>query len=118
MPVPHPTTSPTDSRVQVDLPCTVILASGVQVPGVARNLALAGMFVETRYPLSAMGYLMVQFAIPVRGENKTIELACRIESHATQISLGEFGIGLQFIDLDTPAREWLTEYMQTRNQLH
>ena len=108
----------TDKRVLVDISCAVTLANGVKIPGTARNLSTNGMFVESSYPLNKGTEVTINFDIPLNGDWITIEAQSQIEHRATRVSLGEYGIGVQFLEMDDECLQFLADYINLCPALH
>lgn len=107
-----------DKRVQVDLSCAVTLSNGIKIPGTARNLSSKGMFVESSFPLNKGTEVTVNFNVPVKGEVFQIEVISQIEHRATRVSLGEYGIGVQFTEIDDDSLRHLDDYIASCPALH
>lgn len=105
-------------RVLVDLSCAVTLTNGVKIPGVARNLSARGMFVESNYPLTKGTEITLNFNILLGGELKAIEATSQVEHRATKVSLGEYGIGVHFTEIDEESLDFLELYIQGCPSLH
>ncbi len=105
-------------RVLVDLSCAVTLANGVKIPGIAKNLSARGMFVESNYPLTKGTEVTVNFNILLDGELKPIEATSQVEHRATKVSLGEYGIGVHFTEIDEESLDFLELYISGCPSLH
>ena len=107
-----------DKRVLVDISCAVTLTNGVKIPGTAKNLSPKGMFVESSYPLNKGTEVTINFDIPMNGDWISIEAHSQIEHRATRVSLGEYGIGVQFVEIDDESLQHLCDYIQGCPALH
>ena len=102
----------------VDLSCAVTLTNGVKIPGVAKNLSARGMFFESNYPLNKGTEVTVNFNIMLDGELKAIEATSQIEHQATKVSLGEYGIGVHFTEMDDESLGLLEKFIDGCSPLH
>ncbi len=105
-------------RVLVDLSCAITMNNGVKIPGIAKNLSAKGMFFESNYPLNKGTEVTVNFNIMLNGELKAIEATSQIEHQATKVSLGEYGIGLHFTEIDEECLGFLEKYIDGCPSLH
>ena len=102
----------------VDLSCAITMNNGVKIPGIAKNLSAKGMFFESNYPLNKGTEVTVNFNILLNGELKAIEATSQIEHQATKVSLGEYGIGVHFLEMDEESLGFLEKYIDGCPSLH
>ncbi|THB65050.1 MAG: PilZ domain-containing protein [Gammaproteobacteria bacterium] len=107
-----------DKRVIVDLSCAVTLANGIKIPGIAKNLSSKGMFFESNYPLNKGVEVTVNFDVALKGERFNIEAQSQIEHQATKMSMGEYGIGVHFTDIDEESLQILDDFISKCQPLH
>ncbi len=107
-----------DKRVVVDISCAVTLSNGIKIPGTAKNLSAKGMFVESSFPLNKGTEVTVNFTVPIKGGIQPIEAISQIEHRATRVSLGEYGIGVYFTEIDDDSIKVLDEYIASCPALH
>jgi hypothetical protein len=76
------------------------------------------MFVESSYPLNKGTDVTITFDIPVNGDVHPIEAQSLIEHRATRVSLGEYGIGVHFLEIDEESVSFLQQYIERCPALH
>lgn len=107
-----------NKRVLVDLSCAITLSNGIRIEAIARNLSIKGMFFESSYPLNKGTDVTINFDIPVNGDWHPIEAQSQIQHRATRVSLGEYGVGVHFLEIDEESQAFLQQYIELCPALH
>jgi type IV pilus assembly protein PilZ len=81
--------------------------SGQRVPGIARDISIGGMFIETKSPAAFGSAVRIGFPIPGRGDPLLLE--------ATVRWTGASGMGVQFGLLGARETHAITEVARARS---